>query len=1101
MAAPTQVGHGALGVSSHRRSYLDLAADPNAERLPRLALNPGKTLTGWTVHAGSVYKTTVSASDLELAGAVRAIVGLETGVGQRRATRVWRLADVAAGKWYYDEHAQTPGGSTDLYLQLSDSSNPTGTTVLALLSFQFGAVGEVVPVVGPEMSPDPGFENWTTTTNATDWTEENVGATGVAITQEAASVVEGSSAMRIAPGASGLAAGTNGGAYTGPHVLVAGREYLVSVAYWTAPELNLSLSARLRVRQSAAGNYLADDCDSETALAAGQALEPTGGEWARGLMVFRSPWDTTDARVSVRLFNAAGVAASGGYVIFDDFHLWPILRYEYVQPAIAASSIPDQEVMSADAIFGPKSMGVGAVSLLDGDGSLATALARLDLFHRPAMAFSAGRFQSGEEVARDDWRVIFPALLRRPRYEDGLVSLELEDARTLTRRKAASSSLRIADLSGLEPTDEGKAKPLLFGDDASPRMPANRVAIDANGYGAYEVLDPRVPVADGVNVGLPLGWHLKIYPNKELAELGEKGRKISEDITAISAANPTVVTTFRRHGLTTGDSVTLSGTNSTPSIDGTRTATVTGEFTYTVAVNVTVAGNVGQMVSHRDVDVVNNNTRFRVLRDVQNMQYDKTGEDQGTGCVFIFDTELSFAVGDKKVTLDLAGPPWLNAANLQAAMRTAIGGGDTITTVIYSESTHQFTVARSSAGKFINLYSTGVNAAKPLVDGKDGWPRLGYDGKDHAGSATTSWTAEKAIFVDAERDHVLRFPAGGYHDDASGTIGGVADQPIDNYPAVASWLLQKVLSQPAATVDVVGTFKAARLLCLSSDFTKLLWHVSSGEDDVFKILAICERGGVMNLVLEGRSDGGYVWRCKKYSSSIVGAVELTDRHYLDWETWSDPDLLFKEVRFYGDYRPDLKRSMTWAGAPVLDPVAMAVRHGADDRVLEVDAALERSQITSGLVVIPNYYGRLIGATPMIARTAVRGLLIARLPGDKVILWRSRAADPLGSLGMTAVAIVSSSVAGSTVITTSTPHWLKTGQLVRISGHSGSTPAIDGDHRVTVTGAKTFTINVNVTVGGTGGSFIRVPVFRIVGLRHDHSTGVSQVTAIDDVALT
>lgn len=69
----------------------------------------------------------------------------------------------------------------------------------------------------------------------------------------------------------------------------------------------------------------------------------------------------------------------------------------------------------------------------------------------------------------------------------------------------------------------------------------------------------------------------------------------------------------------------------------------------------------------------------------------------------------------------------------------------------------------------------------------------------------------------------------------------------------------------------------------------------------------------------------------------------------------------------------------------------------------------------------------------------------------------------------AVTITSSSVANPTVITTATPHGRTTGDTVEISGHSGSTPAIDGNYVVTVTGASTFTIPVNVTVGGTGGS--------------------------------
>ena len=68
-----------------------------------------------------------------------------------------------------------------------------------------------------------------------------------------------------------------------------------------------------------------------------------------------------------------------------------------------------------------------------------------------------------------------------------------------------------------------------------------------------------------------------------------------------------------------------------------------------------------------------------------------------------------------------------------------------------------------------------------------------------------------------------------------------------------------------------------------------------------------------------------------------------------------------------------------------------------------------------------------------------------------------------------VAITSSSVANPTTIT-ATAHGLTTGNKVVIRNHAGSTPSLNGTtYTVTVTGANTFTIPVNVTVGGTGGT--------------------------------
>ncbi len=66
-------------------------------------------------------------------------------------------------------------------------------------------------------------------------------------------------------------------------------------------------------------------------------------------------------------------------------------------------------------------------------------------------------------------------------------------------------------------------------------------------------------------------------------------------------------------------------------------------------------------------------------------------------------------------------------------------------------------------------------------------------------------------------------------------------------------------------------------------------------------------------------------------------------------------------------------------------------------------------------------------------------------------------------------IVSSSVANPSLITVIEPHLLHPSYPVRIAGHTGSTPDINGTHVATVTSPTTFTIPVNVTVGGTGGT--------------------------------
>lgn len=63
-------------------------------------------------------------------------------------------------------------------------------------------------------------------------------------------------------------------------------------------------------------------------------------------------------------------------------------------------------------------------------------------------------------------------------------------------------------------------------------------------------------------------------------------------ITSNTLANPTVITSAN-HGLTTGRTITISGSNSTPTINGSRVVTVISTNTFSVPVNVTVAGTAG----------------------------------------------------------------------------------------------------------------------------------------------------------------------------------------------------------------------------------------------------------------------------------------------------------------------------------------------------------------------------------------------------------------------------------------------------------------------------------------------------------------------------
>jgi len=88
-------------------------------------------------------------------------------------------------------------------------------------------------------------------------------------------------------------------------------------------------------------------------------------------------------------------------------------------------------------------------------------------------------------------------------------------------------------------------------------------------------------------------------------------------ISGNTIANPTVVTTSAPHGLETGDHVTISGSNSTPTLNGSRVVTVISATTFSVPVNVTVAGTAGTVtfVSDDDSLVAGTEKRYYILVD------------------------------------------------------------------------------------------------------------------------------------------------------------------------------------------------------------------------------------------------------------------------------------------------------------------------------------------------------------------------------------------------------------------------------------------------------------------------------------------------------
>lgn len=87
-----------------------------------------------------------------------------------------------------------------------------------------------------------------------------------------------------------------------------------------------------------------------------------------------------------------------------------------------------------------------------------------------------------------------------------------------------------------------------------------------------------------------------------------------------------------------------------------------------------------------------------------------------------------------------------------------------------------------------------------------------------------------------------------------------------------------------------------------------------------------------------------------------------------------------------------------------------------------------------------------------------------------------------------IPITSNSIANPTVVTTTVPHGLTSGDIIFIAGVSTSSPTINGQQTATVVSTTTFTVPVNVTIGGTGGTIVRAN-------SANGGSGYQQITAL------
>jgi len=169
-----------------------------------------------------------------------------------------------------------------------------------------------------------------------------------------------------------------------------------------------------------------------------------------------------------------------------------------------------------------------------------------------------------------------------------LIRLQLGQESTWGQSVAATSILN--GLIGL-PKITPLVKDVIFDEQRGSLVPSYSSAQVATG-GAFDLTgvvtfeDILYVLASAYGLPTPTG-------NGATVNVSAITATTAKTISANTLANPTVVTTSTAHGLTTGDTVQISGSNSTPPLSGNYPVIVSDTTHFSVPVNCSVAGTAG----------------------------------------------------------------------------------------------------------------------------------------------------------------------------------------------------------------------------------------------------------------------------------------------------------------------------------------------------------------------------------------------------------------------------------------------------------------------------------------------------------------------------
>ena len=525
MGLDNNLGHGALGIRARMRDFQSLVDISESEKTVIVELQPIQEVTGWSPDTPGSFIANV---DFSFDGVRRDIIDVRSLV-DATLLRVETVEDVQStpGTFFYDPELLIEASGlwddgvtewddgiskwdqfTQLHVHLSDGSDPDETTIVAVHSFGFAPKGMVQPQFGPRKLLNGGFEDFTDGeaddwinfegTGFTEWDSGESWDDGSSTWDELLqSVFEATNPFDVREGNSALGMAVSGGGITSVYQeltdeFTPGKIYRFSGSYKTGGDITAQIVITNDILTP--GDSIFEDGRSvESGVNHFIDLEGTGDEWRRFSIDFIA-FDTT------LQFLLRGVSGgSAGQAFWDDVDVRRIWSFNYFEPRVKQSAIPETRTGTHDVFFGKKNIGVGNVTLINANGGdndrgyFYELVPELEWMNQNCIVSWGGEFpplspgDESQEILFDDYERSFTGLIQDQDLDELKYGMRLQDLRSFFHATLPNLIYDLGSNPNMDPQLQGRPRPLLFGRKENITPP--RLGLTGFGYGLYEIAE------------------------------------------------------------------------------------------------------------------------------------------------------------------------------------------------------------------------------------------------------------------------------------------------------------------------------------------------------------------------------------------------------------------------------------------------------------------------------------------------------------------------------------------------------------------------------------------------------------------------------------